>query len=47
MTKDLDKGESKFIVNNKRLELSLMRYMDREDKIEVKMKEIYGIVFRQ
>ena len=32
--KDLDEGESKNILKKKRLELTLMVYIDREDKIK-------------
>ena len=32
MSKDLDEDEANSILKKKRLELVLMRYMDREDK---------------
>ena len=32
MPRDLDENESKSILNNKRLELALTRYMDREEQ---------------
>ena len=43
--KDLDEERSKSILNTKRIELALTRYMDREEKIRENMNKIYGIVF--
>ena len=45
MQKYLDEGDSKSILNHNRSELEIIRNMDREEKNEENINQIYGIIF--
>ena len=45
MQKYLDEGDSKSILNHNRSESAIIRNMDREEKNEENINQIYGIIF--
>ena len=43
MLKYLDEDEANSILKKKKLELSLARYMDKEDKVKININKIMGL----